>query len=159
MYMPSGKYSLINVTLDMPDKGVYTSLDADIPALTKVYSTTGQNYGDYSRYVETKPASTEFVDISKAPYSLVSGTTDDVSEVLQSAIDSLKATGGIVYIPSGIYYIEKPITVYAGIELRGSFDGPHYAGITAAQFNTDYGRDDPDGTRCSPFTTARECAA
>ncbi len=48
-----------------------------------------------------------------------SGKTD-ISQTLQNALDSLAQSGGIVYLPAGIYRLEKPVTVPAGVELRGA---------------------------------------
>lgn len=144
MYIPEGGYSLINVKNEMPNAGSYTILTADTPKLANAVAATGANIGVYSRYVETKPASTAFVDLSAEPYN--AKTVDgDISAVLQSAIDSLKSTGGIVYLPTGKYYVEQPINVWAGIELRGSADAPHYLGVTTATILTDWGRDKADG--------------
>ena len=44
----------------------------------------------------------------------------DISAVLQQALDSMATSGGIVYLPAGIYRLEKPVTVPAGVELRGA---------------------------------------
>ena len=50
-----------------------------------------------------------------------SGETD-VSQALQTCLDSLKDEGGIVYLPGGYYRLDKPITVPAGVELLGVSD-------------------------------------
>lgn len=44
----------------------------------------------------------------------------DISEVLQKALDSMASSGGIVYLPAGLYRLDKPVTVPAGVELRGA---------------------------------------
>ncbi len=51
----------------------------------------------------------------------------DVSEAIQDAIDEFKASsayaknnGGILYIPGGTYRLDNPITIPAGVELRGA---------------------------------------
>ena len=43
----------------------------------------------------------------------------DDSIPIQNAINSLRETGGIVYIPSGTYGIKNPITLYSNITLLG----------------------------------------
>ncbi len=135
IFMRTGSYSMVNVELDMPDKGNYKILSEDTvkPSLS----------GAYNRYTETKPFSASFVNITAPPYNAKPG--DDITAVLQTAIDSLKGTRGLVYLPAGSYYIEKAITVHAGVELRGSFDAPHFNGVQTAQILTDFGRDNPDG--------------
>ena len=44
----------------------------------------------------------------------------DVSATLQSVLDSMAGTGGIVYVPAGTYKLNSPVTVPAGVQLRGS---------------------------------------
>lgn len=45
----------------------------------------------------------------------------DSSGAIQEALDAAKANGGgFVYVPGGTYRLEKPLTVYAGTELRGT---------------------------------------
>lgn len=45
----------------------------------------------------------------------------DISSVLQQTIDQATAQGGgVVYLPAGRYLLQNPITVPAGVELRGS---------------------------------------
>lgn len=44
----------------------------------------------------------------------------DISQQLQAALDSLANKGGVVYLPAGLYRLEKPVTVPAGVELRGA---------------------------------------
>ncbi len=44
----------------------------------------------------------------------------DASANVQQKLNEAKQTGGIVYLPAGIYRFENPITIPAGVELRGS---------------------------------------
>ena len=48
----------------------------------------------------------------------------DASDVIQASLNEAKATGGVVYLPSGSYRLDKPISVPAGVELRGSAGSP-----------------------------------
>ncbi|MBQ8784236.1 MAG: hypothetical protein IJZ57_10760 [Clostridia bacterium] len=48
-----------------------------------------------------------------------SGKTD-ASYAVQQKLNQAAATGGIVYLPGGLYRFDAPITVPAGVELRGS---------------------------------------
>lgn len=43
----------------------------------------------------------------------------DISQTLQTALDRAGTTGGVVYLPAGIYRLDHPVTVPAGVELRG----------------------------------------
>lgn len=50
----------------------------------------------------------------------ITGKTD-VSAAVQTALDEAKENGGgVVYMPAGFYRFEKPVTVYANTQLRGS---------------------------------------
>lgn len=44
----------------------------------------------------------------------------DASAAVQAKLNEAAATGGIVYLPAGIYRFEHPITVPANVEFRGS---------------------------------------
>lgn len=72
---------------------------------------------DYSpQYDKTyqKPASVLYtVNADKT------GKTDASADV-QNVLDIAGSTGGVVYIPAGLYRFEGPVSVPAGVELRGS---------------------------------------
>ncbi len=44
----------------------------------------------------------------------------DAAPAVQNKLDEASATGGIVYLPAGLYRFESPVTVPAGVEFRGS---------------------------------------
>ncbi len=48
----------------------------------------------------------------------------DVSGALQTLLDAMPQTGGIVYLPAGTYRLDAPVTVPAGVQLRGSASVP-----------------------------------
>lgn len=48
-----------------------------------------------------------------------SGLTD-ASAAVQKTLDEAAKTGGIVYLPGGVYRFEHPVTVPEGVELRGA---------------------------------------
>ncbi len=55
----------------------------------------------------------------------VDATADDNSDALQALLNQAKANdGGIVFLPPGHYNFRKPITIPAGVELKGSVDVP-----------------------------------
>ena len=111
----------------------------------------------------TKPASDRFIDLSAAPYHAKAG--EDISAVLQQAIDDLRESGGMVYIPAGAYYVNSHIDLWAGVELRGAsvtahvdiFFTPVKAGESWSEggtnpyresgtvLYTNFGKNDPDG--------------
>ena len=49
----------------------------------------------------------------------------DVSAALQSMLDEAGKTGGIVYLPAGVYRLDSAIDVPAGVELRGASASPN----------------------------------
>ena len=59
-----------------------------------------------------------------APYTytvaLKTGNAADVSRDLQEALDHAGLTGGVLYLPAGVYRLEHPVKVPSGVELRGS---------------------------------------
>ncbi len=48
----------------------------------------------------------------------------DVSAMIQAKLDEAEKTGGVVYLPAGLYRLDKPVTVPQGVELRGSSSVP-----------------------------------
>ncbi len=52
----------------------------------------------------------------------------DITNKIKDAINKLKSTGGIVYIPNGTYTISNHIDVYSGIEIRGAVAWAHHEG-------------------------------
>ncbi|MBQ8718026.1 MAG: hypothetical protein IJY66_02030 [Clostridia bacterium] len=80
----------------------------------------------------------------------------DVSADIQAALDAMAAQGGVVYIPAGHYRLDNPLTVPAGVELRGSSSvatrdqGGRSAGTV---FECFYGDDDDNGVGDQAFIT------
>lgn len=99
---------LTNVTVEGKIKGkrIHTC-DADTGALTPDYNRT-----------HAKPAENLYV-----VYADKSGQTD-CSAAVQEKLNEAAATGGIVYLPAGLYRIENPITIPANVEFRGSSSVP-----------------------------------
>ena len=93
---------------------------------------------DLDRKMNQKPAGEGFVNLNDSV-----SQRKDISTALQEAIDSLKDTGGTVYIPGGYYFMSSPVTVYEGVEIRGCEDIPNYFPKTVIY--TDFGRDDGEG--------------
>ena len=48
----------------------------------------------------------------------------DISAQLQKKLDEAEKTGGVVYLPAGLYRLDNSITVPKGVELRGSSSVP-----------------------------------
>ena len=65
-----------------------------------------------------KPASNLWVA------DIPSGLETDASAQLQRILDQAKLEGGVVYVPGGLYCFQSPITVPAGVELRGATSVP-----------------------------------
>ena len=59
-------------------------------------------------------------------YTVNTDTTGktDVASDIQKALDKAEETGGVVYLPAGVYRLENPVTVPEGVELRGSSSVP-----------------------------------
>ncbi len=54
------------------------------------------------------------------PFTQGMGKGTDISEGLQAVLDFAGTTGGIVYLPAGVYTLASPIRVPDGVELRGA---------------------------------------
>lgn len=67
-------------------------------------------YGKYQ-----KPAPYLYTADIKA----LSATGEDVSSLIQKVLDEAAATGGVVYIPAGVYTVCSTLHVPAGVQLRG----------------------------------------
>jgi len=50
----------------------------------------------------------------------------DCLPAFQKACDSLRACGGTVFVPPGLYLLTKSLTVPPGVTLQGSWQGPHH---------------------------------
>ena len=105
----AGLVKMSNVTLNGAKSGNIKDEGSNSMASFKI---------DYTRtYV--KPA---------ANLTVFEGTktdTTDQSGAVQSALDALAEKGGILYLPAGIYRFDNPITVPAGVELRGASASPN----------------------------------
>ncbi|MCL2087964.1 MAG: hypothetical protein FWH14_00640 [Oscillospiraceae bacterium] len=84
--------------------------------------------------------------------ALADGETDNTAS-FQAALDKAGQTGGIVYVPAGLYRFDGQLTVPDNVEIRGSFDVPCHTmgGGSVLQPFADKG--DQDGT---PFITLGE---
>jgi len=68
------------------------------------------------------PRSTRVIDASLAPYNTASDGVADASPALQKALNALGGKGGTVFLPAGQYRLGEPLSVPAGVELRGTGD-------------------------------------
>ncbi len=72
----------------------------------------------------------------------------DVSAALQEILNDMPSSGGIVYLPAGAYRLDKPISVPAGVQLRGNaavatrgFDGNDKGTIILSYYGDDLEED------------------
>ena len=71
---------------------------------------------EYSRTPAKPTAKLYVVEMSETDKTGIK----DVSKTIQAALDKAKTGGGIVYLPAGMYRVDKPLTVPDGVELRGA---------------------------------------
>ena len=72
----------------------------------------------------------------------------DASAAVQRVLDGAAETGGVVYLPGGVYRFDGPVTVPAGVELRGASSVPvrdQSGNSSGTLILSYYGYDDPDG--------------
>ncbi|MCL2083193.1 MAG: glycoside hydrolase family 55 protein [Oscillospiraceae bacterium] len=80
------------------------------------------------------------VDLTRATGNNNIAPSVDVSSELQNALDAMgNAGGGIVHLPGGRYLVNNPITVPAGVELRGTWDVQHHTNGGGTAIFTQYG--------------------
>ena len=56
--------------------------------------------------------------------ALKTGMLGDISAEFQKVLDEAGRTGGVVYLPAGTYSLSEPVSVPAGVELRGASSVP-----------------------------------
>jgi hypothetical protein len=86
--------------------GLIGTVLVDTDNLTQYKIDTGKTYN--------KPVEKLYMDKTMDK----TGKTD-ISAKLQALLDEAGKTGGVVYLPGGIYLLEQPVTVPSGVELRG----------------------------------------
>lgn len=88
-----------------------------------------------------RPASNKLlrVDLPKASGLNDDAPTVDISEALQTTLNSMKDVGGgTVFMPAGRYLVEKPVTIPSGVELRGTWDVQHHTQSGGTALFTNY---------------------
>lgn len=96
-----------------------TTVNGDIKEL--VSGTVEQNDVDLSSYEINYDATYVKPKENLIVANITQGLATDVSSELQAVLNEMKAEGGgVVYVPGGIYRLDNPITVPAGVELRGA---------------------------------------
>ncbi len=95
-------------------------------------------YGSYQ-----KPAAYLY----NAPIKSLSGKKDDASPLIQETLDEAAKTGGVVYIPAGVYSIYSTLKVPVGVQLRGP----------TPVFVRDASSGEPDGAVLLSYLTDGAC--
>lgn len=80
----------------------------------RIYNADTSKYTPDYEHVHAKPNDILYV------VSADKSAKSDASAAVQAKLDEAAATGGIVYLPAGVYRFEHPITIPAGVEFRGS---------------------------------------
>lgn len=96
---------------------ILTNIDVE----GKVKGSTVREYGidtslytpDYDRFYEKPVSELYIVSTDKTGKS-------DASADVQAKLNEAASTGGVVYLPGGLYRFDSPVTVPAGVQLRGS---------------------------------------
>ncbi len=109
----SGEKSLVNHS-DGQFRLAGVTLQGEYSGMILIDDTDASEFADVPHRTPVQPA--RYLKVVQAD---ASGETD-ISQTLQTALDSLEQTGGIVYLPAGLYRLDKPVTVPAGVELRGA---------------------------------------
>lgn len=80
---------------------------------------------DYTKKVVFKPVKINLNELKMV--SIEANKNEDITNSIKNAITSLEKTGGIIYIPNGIYKISDTIKVPSKIEIRGGTPWAHHS--------------------------------
>ncbi len=89
----------------------------------------------YRRSIPTA-ASMDVYDVTD--FGAVSGK--DSTKAFKNALSAAALTGGTVYVPQGEYFVNEPLTVPSGVELRGIYDVPTHSVTKGSIIRTTYGK-------------------
>ncbi len=93
----------------------YGAVHGDVVKGTKIYKT-----------IEIKD---EYGDVTDTKEQLVTDSTAAIQKALNAAG---QAGGGVVALHGGYYRVDGALTVPTGVELKGTFEGPHFGNGTMA---------------------------
>lgn len=147
---------IVNCTFDKPLK-----LDAKVPYLVDVIENADNIPDPLDDEKKYKRSALQYRSPARQKLYIaaefgVTTDSDDISEALQKAVDTAHSEGGgTVYMPKGVFKLEKPITIKSGVELRGVSDSFHYITCDTTYIISDYGSGDENGT---PLITMEECS-
>jgi Pectate lyase superfamily protein len=86
----------------------------------------------------------DWINVAASPYNADPTGASDSQAAIQEAIGAVPAGGGVCYMPAGTYCISEPLTLPAGVLLRGAY-GEVYPNYTAT--TNEY------GTTIRPWST------
>lgn len=155
-----GNVSLQQCEFTMPNKhiraqanaGSVSVLGCTFCGMPDIYRTSGRQ--DYIKIDDTpldlpvsKYSHTYRRSVPKASSKYVYDVTDygatsgsDSTAAFKAALLAAGKTGGTVYVPKGEYYVNEPLTVPSGVELRGIYDVPTHSVVAGSVICTTYGK-------------------
>ncbi len=131
---PSGGAAIAKASIDASKFAIYSSASTGALKLAGI-ELTGKGKivaVDRARIYEDSVVDLPDYEIRKATYKqpaanlyipdilTLSEKKKDISAIVQATLDEAGKTGGVVYLPAGIYSLYKPLNVPAGVELRGA---------------------------------------
>lgn len=81
------------------------------------------------------PGSATFIDVVGERGVDNTGATN-VRGAIQTALDDLRPTGGVVFLRAGRYRVNGALVIPTGVQLRGIHDNPHFTNLQAANVVT-----------------------
>lgn len=136
--------------------GAVSVLGCDFPSRADINRTSGRQ--DYIKvdntpldlpvcdfrhtYRKNAPTAASMDVYDVTDYGAVSG--GDSTASFKAALQDAGLTGGTVYVPQGEYYVNEPIVVPSGVELRGIYDVPTHSVTKGSVILTSYGRNNED---------------
>ncbi|MDR1682392.1 MAG: discoidin domain-containing protein [Candidatus Symbiothrix sp.] len=133
---------------EIKNMSVYTCIiDHNPVEMTELPEFPYQNQYDFVQ----KPTGNAFY-LADASAGIAVSNSDN-SDALQALLNQAGANGGLVFLPPGHYNFRKPLTIPAGVELKGSVDVPSLPTGPGSVMEIYAGKDDENGT---PFITMEQ---
>ncbi|MDR1763095.1 MAG: discoidin domain-containing protein [Dysgonamonadaceae bacterium] len=142
----TGNYRANNSPVSVKNLSMYECINDETPLeISELPHFPYKNQYEFTQ----KPAGSAFY-VANAETG-VTTAADDNSDALQALLNQAKNEGGgLVFLPPGHYNFRKPLTIPAGVELKGSVDVPSLPTGPGSAMEIYAGKGDEDGT---PFIT------
>ena len=141
-----------------PSSGSVSVLGCSFPKRADIYKSSGREayvkidntpmdlpVSNYKHtYRRSIPTASSMDVYNVIDYGAVSGR--DSTKAFKNALAAAWITGGTVYIPQGEYYVNEPLIVPSGVELRGIYDVPTHSVTKGSIICTSFGKNNENAS-------------